>query len=97
MEFNYLFEQRAIVPHAGTLSRGTARVVFAIDFARLPAAIAALNRELLEIEAAGDRPRAEQWFARYASPPPALRAALESSREIPVDIFPSFSWDLPMP
>ena len=95
-EFNYLLGQGAIVPHAGTLSRGTARVVFALDFNRLPAAVAALNRELLEIEASGDRSRAEQWFARYATPPPALRAALESSRDVPVDIAPKFSWDLPI-
>jgi hypothetical protein len=96
MEFNYLFEQGAIVAHAGTLSRGTARVVFALDFDRLPAAIGTLNRELLEIEAAGDRSRAEQWFARYAAPPPALRTALESSLGLPVDIAPKFSWDLPI-
>jgi len=95
-EFNYLFGQSAIVVHAGTLSRGTARVVFALDFDRLPAAIAALNRELLEIEASGDRSRAEQWFARYATPAPALRTALESSRGLPVDVAPRFSWDLPM-
>jgi hypothetical protein len=95
-EFNYLFGQSAIVAHAGTLSRGTAREVFALDFDRLPAAVAALNRELLEIEASGDRSRAEQWFARYATPSPALRAALESSRDLPVDIAPKFSWDLPM-
>jgi hypothetical protein len=95
-EFNYLFGQSAIVSHAGTLSRGTARVVFAFDFDRLPAAVAALNRELLEIEASGDRSRAEQWFARYATPSPALRAALESSLDLPVDIAPKFSWELPM-
>jgi hypothetical protein len=95
-EFNYLFGQSAIVAHAGSLSRGTAPVVFAFAFDRLPAAVAALNRELLEIEASGDRSRAEQWFARYATPSPALRTALESSRNLPVDIAPKFSWDLPM-
>jgi hypothetical protein len=96
MEFNYLIEQGAIVPRAGTLSHGTAPVVFAIDFARMPAALGALNRQLLEIEASGDRPRAAQWFARYATPPPALQSALQSGRNLGVDIFPSFSWDLPL-
>ncbi len=95
-EFNYLFAQGAIMPHAGTLSRGTARVVFALDFERLPAAVAALNRELLEIESSGNRSQAEQWFACYATPSPALRTALESSHDIPVDIAPKFSWDLPI-
>jgi hypothetical protein len=96
MEFNYLFEQGAIVARAGTLSRGTARVVLAPDFDRLPAAIAALNRELLEVESSGDRPRAEKWFARYAAPPSSLGTALGSSRDLPVDIVPKFSWELPI-
>jgi hypothetical protein len=96
MEFNYLFAQSAIVPHAGTRSRGTARVVFALDFARLPAAISALNRELLEVEASGDPARAKQWLARYSTPPPALRNALETSQDVAVDIFPIFSWDMPI-
>jgi hypothetical protein len=96
MEFNYLLDQGAIVPHAGTLSRGTARVVFALDFDKFPAAIESLTKELLEIEATGDRLRAEQWFTRYGSMPPALQSALDSTRDVPVDIFPKFSWDVPV-
>ncbi len=96
MEFNYLLAQGAIVPHAGTLSLGTARVVFALDFGKFPAAIESLTRELLEIEATGDRARAEQWFARYSSVPPALQSALDSTKDVPVDIFPKFSWDVPV-
>jgi hypothetical protein len=96
MEFNYLLDQGAIVPHAGTLSRGTARVVFALDFEKFPAAIESLTKELLEIEATGDRLRAEQWFTRYGSMPPALQSALDSTRDVPVDIFPKFSWDVPV-
>ena len=45
---------------------------------------------------AATAPSAEQWFARYATPPPALRAALESSRTFPWTSSPKFSWDLPM-
>jgi hypothetical protein len=96
MEFNYLLDQGAIVPYAGTLSRGTARVVFALDFDKFPAAIESLTKELLEIEATGDRLRAEQWFTRYGSMPPALQSALDSTRDVPVDIFPKFSWDVPV-
>jgi len=96
MEFNYLLAQGAIVPHAGTLSLGTARVVFALDFDKFPAAIDSLNKELLEIEATGDRPRAEQWFTRYGSMPPSLQSALDSTKDVPVDIFPKFSWDVAM-
>ncbi len=96
MEFNYLFSQNAIVPHAGTLSRGTARVVFSFDPVRLPAAIESLNRELLAIEVSGDRARAEQWFARYGDVPTSLRSSFLSTTGIPVDIFPRFSWDVPI-
>lgn len=92
MEFNYLFEKGAIVAHAGTLSLGTARVVFAINYAAFPSAIESLTRELLEVEATGDRVRAERWFARYGSMSTALQTSLESTTDIPVDIFPSFSW-----
>jgi len=96
MEFNYLVEQGAIVSHEGNRSRGTARVVFALDYAKLPAAIASLTRELLAMEATGDRLRAEQWFARYGSVSSPLRASLESTRDIPLEIFPKFSWDVPV-
>jgi len=96
MEFNYLLEKGAIIPHAGTLSHGTARVVFALDYAKLATSIDSLNKELLEMEATGNRQRAEQWFARYGSVPESLRSALESTQYLPVDIFPKFSWDVPM-
>jgi hypothetical protein len=94
MEFNYLLEQGAITPHAGTTSLHTAPVVFTLDYAKLPAAMESLDKELLQIEATGDRSRAEQWFTRYGSVPPSLRSALESTSDIPVDIFPKFSWDV---
>ena len=61
MEFNYL------VGAAGDQSRDIGR--YAIDFAKMPAAIAALAKELLEIEATGDRARAEAWFAKYDKMP----------------------------
>ena len=96
MQFNYLIAQGAITTHAGTLSRGTARVVFALDYTKLPAAIESLDKELLEMEATGDRARAEQWFARYGTMPSSLQSSLESTKDIPVDIFPKFSWDVPV-
>jgi hypothetical protein len=91
MEFNYLVEQGAILARDGDRSRGTARVVFALDYAKLPAAITALTAQLLEMEAAGDRRRAVQWSARYGSVGSPLRTSLESTRDIPLEIFPKFS------
>ena len=80
MEFNYLAEQRAI----NRESSGR----YAVDFARMPAAIASLAKELLEIEATGDRARAETWFAKYDKMPAALQAALAKTSSVPVDIDP---------
>ena len=83
MEFNYLLEQRA-------LARADGR--YAIDYARMPAALAQLSRELLETEATGDRARAEAWFARYDKMPAELKSALAATADIPVDIRPIFSF-----
>ena len=89
MEFNYLSERKAI-----TRDSTTGRYV--VDYARMPAAVAALAKELLEIEASGDRARGEQWFAKYEIIPPELQAALRATSGIPVDIFPIFSFPEPV-
>jgi hypothetical protein len=81
MEFNYLAEQGAI-----TRDRATGRYV--IDYAKMTPAIAALAKELLEIEATGDRNRAEQWFKKYDSMPGELKSALGKVKDVPVDIDP---------
>ena len=85
MEFNYLSQEKVI-------TRDTATGRYAIDYMRIPIALAALAKELLEIEAAGDRGRAENWFARYETMPPDLKAALEQAADVPVDIDPIFSF-----
>ena len=84
MEFNYLLEQGAIRRNGGGL--------YEIDFAKMPGAIAALAKELLQQEATGDRARAEAWFKKYAVMPPELTAALAKANDIPVDVDPEFSF-----
>ena len=83
MEFAFLWENRAVVHDRGR---------FVVDYARMPAVIAQLARELLTIEATGDRTRAEAWFAKYGKVPPELAAALARTSDIPVDIDPVFSF-----
>jgi Peptidase family M49 len=83
MEFNFLSERRAIVRDGDR---------YAIDYARMPAAIDALAKELLEIEATGDRARAENWFAKYDRMPVDVAAALKQVKGIPVDIDPIFAF-----
>ena len=84
MEFNYLAAQGAIVGAGGR---------YRVDYAKMPAAIQQLAKELLEQEATGDRARAEAWFKKYDMVPPALRQSLEAARDVPIDVDPIFSFD----
>jgi hypothetical protein len=90
MEFNYLAAQGVITPP----SAGAGRYAIAMD--RVPAAIAALAKELLEMEATGDRRRVETWFAKYDHMPPDLAKTLASQSDVPVDIDPVFSFPEPI-
>ncbi len=87
MELNYLSEQGAIVNASGR---------YRIDDAKMPLAVAALARELLEQEATGDRARAEAWFAKYDRMPPPLTAVLAAATDVPIDIDPIFSFAEPV-
>jgi len=88
MEFNFYLER-------GVIARDAAGR-YAIDFDRMPEAVAALAKELLEQEATGDRARVEAWFAKYGSMPPELTKALEAASDVPVDIDPIFALPEPM-
>ena len=84
MELNYLLEQSALLRD----SRGR----YAIDYEKLPAALADLSKELLEIEATGDRERAEKWFAKYGVMRDDVARTLNSASDVPLDIDPVFSF-----
>ena len=60
----------------------------------MPAAVASLAKELLEIEATGDRARAENWFKKYGQMPDALQTALKSAASVLVDIEPVLSFPI---
>lgn len=84
MEFNYLRENGAIKREASGR--------YAVDFARMPEAIASLAKILLDIEATGDRARAEAWFKKYDVMPADLVATLKTASQVPVDLDPVFSF-----
>ncbi len=84
MEFNYLSERGAI--------RRNASGKYAIDYGKMPGAVADLAKELLEIEATGNRSRAEHWFAKYGTMPEDLKTSLQAASDVPVDIDPVFSF-----
>lgn len=89
MEFNYLSEQKAI-------TRDPASGKYVIDYDRIPSALASLAKELLEIEATGDRARAEAWFSKYQNMPSELQSALQAVHDVPVDVDPIFSFPEPV-
>lgn len=84
MEFNYLSERGAVWRNAAGR--------YAIDYEKIPGALADLAKELLEIEATGDRARAESWFKKYDAMPDELKASLKAASDVPVDIDPVFSF-----
>jgi hypothetical protein len=83
MEFSYLMEQRAL---------GYAGGRYTIDLARISGVLATLAKELLEMEATGDRARVEAWFTKYDRMPTELKTALARTANIPVDINPVFAF-----
>ena len=87
MEFNYLSEQGAIASVSGR---------YRVDYAKMPTALAALAKELLEQEAAGNRARAEAWFAKYDRMPQSLATVLAAANDVPVDVDPIFSFAEPV-
>jgi hypothetical protein len=89
MQLSYLTEQ-------GAIRRDPATGRYEVDFAKFPAAIESLDKELLEQEATGDRARAEAWFKKYAVMPPELTEALAKCSNVPVDVDPEFDFHPPL-
>ena len=84
MEFNYYLEHGAVKREA------TGR--YSLDFEKMPGQIENLAKELLEMEATGDRARAEAWFKKYDVIPPELQKSLGRAASVPVDVDPFFSF-----
>jgi hypothetical protein len=87
MEFNYLAEQGAITSASGR---------YHVEYAKMPAALASLAKELLEQEATGNRARAEAWFTKYDRMPPALTKIFAEAKDVPIDVDPIFSFAEPV-
>jgi hypothetical protein len=88
MEFNYLSQQ-------GAITRDDSGA-YKIDYNKMPDTIASLAKELLEIEATGDRERATKWFGQYDKMPDDLKTALAKITDIPVDIDPVLAFPEPV-
>ena len=84
MEFNYYLEHGAV--------RRLPSGKYEVDYEKMPIQIENLGKELLEMEATGDRARAEAWFKKYDVIAPELQQALDKANSVPVDIDPLFSF-----
>ncbi|KAK1289822.1 Nudix hydrolase 3 [Acorus calamus] len=84
LQFNYLFEKGAFCLN----SDGT----FSVDFSKVEGAVESLSREILTIQAKGDKAAAKSLLDEYAKMTEPLADALGKLErvEVPVDIAPVF-------
>ena len=82
IQMNYLLDKGGFVSHGD----GT----FSVDFAKIKAAVADLDREFLTIEATGDYARAQDLMKRYVVIRPDVQKALDKMKAVPNDIRPAF-------
>ncbi|HEX7988023.1 MAG TPA: hypothetical protein VF616_31230, partial [Duganella sp.] len=82
IQVNYLLDKGGFVSHGD----GT----FAVDFKKIKAAVADLDREFLTIEATGDYARAKDMMTKYVVIRPDVQKALDKMKAVPNDIRPEF-------
>jgi hypothetical protein len=82
MQFNYLMDKGAIVPHGD----GT----FSIDMKKVKEAVRDLDHELLTVEAQGDYAAAKKMLDELGVVRPILKRALAKLQDLPTDIEPIF-------
>ena len=82
LQLNYLAERGGVVARKD----GT----FSIDPAKIKPAVEALTREIMEIQARGDRAAAQALLAKYGALTPQESAVLEKAKSLPIDIAPRF-------
>jgi hypothetical protein len=84
MELNYYLEHGAVKRNADGK--------YSIDFQKIPELIETLAKELLTMEATGDRSKTESWFKKYDVVPPELQESLNRGKTVPVDVDPMFAF-----
>ncbi|XP_072952824.1 nudix hydrolase 3 isoform X1 [Typha angustifolia] len=84
LQFNWLYEKKAFLLH----SDGT----FSVDFTKVESAVESLSREILTIQAKGDKAAALSILDGYANMTQPLQIALGNLEkvQVPVDIAPIF-------
>ncbi|KAL3818355.1 hypothetical protein ACJIZ3_004260 [Penstemon smallii] len=84
LQFNYLFDKGAFVLHHNG--------AFSVDFEKVEDAVESLSREILTIQARGDKDAANTLLLKYCVMTQPLRNALDKLEaiKVPVDILPDF-------
>lgn len=85
LQFNWMYEKEAFILHP--------EETFSVDFAKVEEAVESLSREILTIQAKGDKEAADLLLQKYCKMTRPLKLALEKleSVQVPVDIYPIFS------
>ena len=83
MQFNYFTDEGAIKFDATTKK-------FSIDNDKIRAAVTKLTHELLTVEAEGSYEKAKAMLDKYSVIRPEMQGALDSLKDVPVDIEPIF-------
>ncbi len=84
IEFNYMREKGAIVYDAETEK-------YSAVLKKMPAAVEALSKKLLMIEALGDYDAAKKMIEKYGAMPPEMERMLEKLETIPSDVEPIYT------
>ncbi|KAJ0859112.1 putative Peptidase family M49 [Helianthus annuus] len=84
LQFNWLFEKGGFVLHPDQ--------TFSVDFDKIEGAVESLSREILTIQAKGDKDAAQKLLETYGAMTQPLNIALEklAKVQVPVDITPDF-------
>ncbi|CAI0420986.1 unnamed protein product, partial [Linum tenue] len=84
VQFNWMFEKGAFVLHPNE--------TFSVDFTKVDDAVESLSREILTIQAKGDKGAASLLLQKYCKLTPPLKLALQKLEniQVPVDIAPTF-------
>ncbi|KAF3432522.1 hypothetical protein FNV43_RR27262 [Rhamnella rubrinervis] len=84
LQFNWLYEEGAFILHPDE--------TFSVDFAKVEGSVESLSREILTIQAKGDKEAASLLLQRHCKMSKPLKIALQKLEniQVPVDIIPTF-------
>ncbi|XP_004499436.1 nudix hydrolase 3 [Cicer arietinum] len=84
LQFNWLYEKGAFVLHSED--------TFSVDFSKIEGAVEGLSREILTIQAQGDKEAAGLLLQKYGVMTEPLKVALQKLEniQVPVDVAPTF-------